>query len=358
MSIFKKADFEVSVEDIQGINEALKTDAFALPAITELHSVVEGIVVDKKMVILDRLNGLLGGASGGCNPVASDVDFGGVEKLWSPKRVSDRLTQCYTDLEDRFTAWGLKFGIQAADLTGTDFAAFIVELMTSEMAETVMRLTWFNDTDADTYVHGGVLKNGTVLKYWNKIDGLWKQAFAIVGADAERLTTGLASKNGQATFALQKFTAADTSNFVVTTTLDEMISDADERLTAKTDIVIGVTKSVYDQYKRELKFATKNYDTTRLEGGIEMLTIDGVKVMSIPFWDRMIKAYYNNGTKYYLPHRAILLSVSNTQIGTDSVGTFTEIDVIFDPIEKENHFDFEFKIDAKFAIDHLIQVAY
>jgi hypothetical protein len=358
MSIFTSGDFTQSVEEIKGINEAIKEQAFQLPALTELHTAVEGIIVDQRMVILGRLEGLLGAQSGGCDPTSSANAFGGVEKLWSPKRISDRLTQCYDDLEGRFTAWGLKFGIQAADLTGTDFAEFVVELIATEMAETVLRNVWFGDVDADEVSEGGNLTDGTNLAYFNKINGLWKQAFAIVGADSARLSTGLASKNGQATYALQKFNATDTTNKVVMTALDAMTTDADERLIAKSDIVLAVTKSVYDQYKRELKFSNIAFTTERFEGGIESLMVDGIKIVSVSFWDRMIKAYYNDGTKYYLPHRAILLSVANTQVATDSVGTFTEIDIIFDRTTKKNHFDFEFKLDAKFAIDYEIQVAY
>jgi hypothetical protein len=63
------------------------------------------------------------------------------------------LTQCYDDLEGRFTAWGLKFGIQAADLTGTDFAEFVVELISTEMAETVLRNVWFGDVETILFIH-------------------------------------------------------------------------------------------------------------------------------------------------------------------------------------------------------------
>lgn len=358
MSIFVSGDFSQSKEDIKGINEALKEEAFAKPSLTEFHSIVEGIIVDKQMVILGRLNGLVGAGSGGCNPASATNTFGGTEKTWSPKMISDRLTQCYTDLEDRFTAWGLNAGIKKADLTNTDFAMFVVELVADALNECVLRNAWFGDVDADNVSGGGVITNGTNLAYFNKIDGLWKQAFEIVALDPSRLTAGFGGKNGQATFALQKFDTTDTTNKVATNTLYNLTTDADERLTAKADAVIVATKSVFDQYKRELIFSNVAFTTERLEGGLEMVNIDGIKVISFSLWDRIIKAYQNDGTKAYLPHRAILLSVANTQVGTETVGELSEVSVIFDPVKKENHFDFAFKLDAKFGIDYEIQVAY
>lgn len=358
MSIFTSGDFSQSKEDIKGINEALKEEAFAKPSLTEFHTIVEGIIVDKQIVILGRLQGLVGKQSGGCDPTSSTNTFGGTEKTWSPKTISDRLTQCYTDLEDRFTAWGLNAGIKKADLTNRDFAEFVVELVADALMECVLRFAWFGDIHADHVSGGGVITNGTDLAYFDKIDGLWKQAFEIVTADADRLTAGLGTKNGQATFALQKFNSTDTTNKVVINTFDNMTKDADERLTAKADVVIVATKSVVDQYKTELKFSNIAFTTERLENGIEMLNIDGIKVLSFSFWDRIIKAYQNDGTKAYLPHRAIMLSVANTQVGTETVGELSEVEVIFDNVTKKNHFDFMFRLDAKFGIDYEIQVAY
>lgn len=358
MSIFTSGDFSQSKEEIKGINEALKEEAFTKPSLTEFHTIVEGIIVDKQMVILGRLQGLVGAQSGGCNPTSSTNTFGGIEKTWSPKTISDRLTQCYTDLEGRFTAWGLNAGIKKADLTNTDFAEFVVDLVADALMESVLRFAWFGDTDADEVSGGGIITDGTNLAYFNKIDGLWKQAFEIVTGDADRLTAGLGTKNAQATFALQKFNTTDTTNKVVINTLNSMTTDADERLVAKSDVLIVATKSVTDQYKRELTFSNIAFTTERLENGIEMLNIDGIKVLSFSFWDRMIKAYQNDGTKAYLPHRAIMLSVANTQIGTETVGELSEVDVIFDNVTKLNHFDFMYRLDAKFGIDSEIQVAY
>jgi hypothetical protein len=358
MSIFTSGDFSQSVEQIKEINEALKEQAFAKPTIEQFHTIVEGVFVDKKMVILGRLEGLVGAGSGGCNPSSATNTFGGTEKTWSPKMISDRLTQCYDDLEDKFTAWGLNSGIKKADLTGTDFALFVVDLIVDALAECVLRNAWFGDTDADTYANAGVITNGTNLAYFNKIDGLWKQAFAIVGADAERLTAGFGTKNAQANFSLQKFNPTDTTNKVAMTTLYNMVSEADERLTAKSDILIVATKSVVDQYKRELTFSNIAFTTERLENGIEMLNVDGIQIASFSLWDRIIRSYMSDGTKSYLPHRAILLSKANTQVATETIGELSEVGVIFDPVKKENHFDFAFKLDAKFGIDYEIQVAY
>jgi len=360
MALITPADLTFNGEEIKSVSEAVFESGFEKPELSKFHTIVTGIVAKKQIVILGRLSGLVGAQSGGCDPTSATNTLGMSEKFWEPAVVSDRLTECWTNLKETFFVWGLKQGIKKYDLDGTDFLNYVTEMLNDAILEAIFRIAWFGDVDAaDVNASpAGILTAGTNPLYFNKIDGLWKQAYAIVAANAARLTAGITSRNGQATKTLQEFQTADTTNNVVTTTLQNMKFGADTRLRAKDDIVFVCTQSVADQYERELTARNAAYTTERLENGIQVLKSSGYELYSFELWDRIIRAYYDNGTVYYKPHRIAMYSKANVQVGTESETALGELDIIFDKVTKKNHIDFMFNIDAKIIESYLVQFAY
>jgi hypothetical protein len=358
MALIDVTDLTFNGEEIKAVSEAVFESAFSKPELTKFHSVVNGIVAKKQIAILGRLNGLVGKGTGSCDPSSATNAIVNTEKFWNPAVVSDRFESCWTDLKETFFLYGTKKGIEKYDLTGTDFLNFVEELVTDAIQEAIYRIAWFGDTTAENVVDGGVITNGTDLAYFNKIDGFWKQIFAIVTADATRKTTDLASRNGQASFALQAFTATDTTNKVVSNALQNMRFGADYRLREQAGLVYVVTQSVADQYERELLAYNIAFTTERLENGITLLKSGGIEVYSFNLWDRIIRSYYSNGTVYHLPHRAVLVTPTNLQVGTEEVTAMSGMDVFNDKKSKKNFIDFAFNIDAKVVLDYEIQVAY
>jgi len=345
---------------IKSSAEAVFISAFATPEVNQLVEIVNGIKTKKQIAILGRFNSLLGKGSGECNPTGRTVTSPLVGKLWEPATISDRLEYCWKDIEETFYIWATKNGIEKSDLTATDFVLYIEQLLSTELIETWMRFAYFGDKDAAHYNDSpaGVITNGTDLDFFDKIDGIWKQIYAIVGATAARKTAGLATRNGGNSYANQKFTAQDTTDMVVTNMFLNMEMEADSRLTSQAGLVFQVTKSVYDQYRRELTKANVNYTTERFENGMEQLNAGGIPVVKVEFWDRMIQSFYNNGTKLFLPHRAILAVPSNIQVGTEETANLGQYDIFYDKKTKTTNVDFQFNLDAKVIVDHEIQVAY
>lgn len=346
--------------ELKSSAEAVFESAFSNPEMNNFLTIVSGIKAKTQIAILGRFNGLLGGGDGLCDTAGRTITTSMAQKLWDPATVSDKVKYCWKDIKGTFWIWGTKNGIDKADLTSLDFLLYIEELFKTELIETWMRIAYFNDTDAalTTAAPAGVITVGTDLNFFNKIDGIFKQLFAITAADTERKTLGIDSRNGQATYASQKFTVADRDNLVVSTTIGNMESDADSRLVEKTNLVYACTKSVYDQYKKELKFANIAFTTERLENGIEQLNCGGISVQRIEFWDRMIKAYQDNGTKYFLPHRVLLTHPDNIQVGTEEETTLTDYKVWFSEDTDNVFVKFQFDIDAKVIEDHMVQFAY
>lgn len=361
MAIFNPNELDFTKEEIKAVSEAVYARSFEDAELNMFFEVDSGIKKAKQIAILGHFSSLLGAGTGGCDPTPSTNAIPLSQKIWNPVTISDRLSICWTtDVKDTFFQWATKNGLDRNNLDGTDFAAFLVDRMQLAMKEMLHRLAWFNDTDAAlvTASPAGVITAGTNVAFFNRLDGIWKQAFSIAAADTERLTAGLETRNAGVSYAAQKFTAADTTNLVVSKMFDAMGRDADERLTASDNIIIACTKTVWDQYKSELKFAGIAYSTERLESGIEVLYADGYEVHKISVWDRIIKAYFNNGTTYYLPHRAIMYPKSNLRIGTEEESGFSEVGIFYDQTTKKTNFDFQFDIDAKIIEDNLIQVAY
>jgi len=358
MAIFDISQFAFTRDQIRDLSEALFESGFAKPELSKFHTLIEGVTTDRQLPIIGRLNGLLGAGSGECNPTASTNQFGGTDKTWTPKTISDRLVQCVADLENTFWAWVDKKKFPREDVTGTTFFNYVEELVGDLLFEAVLRVAWFSDVNADDIAGGGVLTNGTNLAHFNKLNGLWYQIFAIGVADPNRVTAGLNTKNSQASYALQQFDSTDTTNKLVSNLLLNMRLGADMRLRGKSNLVYVVTQSVADQYERELTMYNVAFTTERLENGITMLKSGGIEVYGFDFWDRIIREFYDDGTKYYKPHRALLLEPGNVLLGVESIGALSTLNVFYDQYRKENVIDFSFRMDAKVGIDSEIQTAY
>ena len=86
--------------------------------------------------------------------------------------------------------------------------------------------------------------------------------------------------------------------------------------------------------------------------------MNGVKVFPLPIWDRIIRTYFSDGTKWELPHRAVYTTKTNLGIGTEEVANFSEIDTFYDKKTKTWNMDSEYNIDAKVIDDSMVQLAY
>lgn len=368
MAILNPSDLTFTPELIRDINEAIYEDIYAKPAITEFLTPYEGIKSGKQIVFLGRLNGLVGQThdNSACAPVENTAGITNTEKFWDPAFWDDRFSECWDDLIETFFVYSLKEGVDRGDLTTTDFGNFFVERYKDELAEMFFRYVWFGDVDAATIAAspaGNFIVSGFAAKRWNLIDGIWKQIFAAVAANSARKTTDLASRNGQATFALQAFTSADTTAKVVTTMLQNLVFNADFRLRDKADKIIIVTQSVADQYVRELEAAAGNGITIaweQMQDGITMLKRMGTTIYVFSFWDRMIQTYMRtaDGLAYYLPHRAILTVKSNIAFGTSDSGAFSKVKPFYDDVTNKTYFDVAGNLDAKLMQSYLFQAAY
>lgn len=167
-------------KQVMSFKEALWTQAFEDPQLRELLTIIPGVKAKQQVVILGFL-GLLGkkASTTQCAPDASDQTIDSIEKFYNPADIEDRFTECWKNLLDKFTVWGLGNGLKKADLTGTDFAIFLEDRVLESLRQAIYRIVWFGDTAADNVADGGHLTAGIDPLYFNMINGFWKQFFAI-----------------------------------------------------------------------------------------------------------------------------------------------------------------------------------
>lgn len=355
--IIDPSDIAFNGEEVKTLNDTVFEDVFKKEALTAIHTVLGGIKAKKQIAILGKL-GLIGKVQSGCKPDVNPAEIGMSEKFWDPAYIEDRFNQCWKDLQESFFVWSLNSGINKADLTGTEFAEFFSIRLMDALEEAVWRLAWFSDKDADvvTASPAGTLTAGTNKAFFNPIDGFFKQLFAIASSDATKKVT--ITKNSGANYAGQKFDDTDTTNKVAEKIFEGLKYGADFRLRGENNAVILCTQSVADQYARELRSRNIDNSYDRIEGGYNALYFEGIPIIPINFWDRSIFQYFNNGTKLHLPHRAVLMTKENFQIGTEEESNFGEFDAWYNKDAKEYNVDIAFNIDAKIIEDYKVMVAY
>lgn len=352
MALVTAESLTLNPREAETISEVIFERVFNDSDLTEYHDVEAGIDVSTQIAFAGRL-GLLGKKTEGCTPNEAD-GFTMTEKFWTPVMEDFRLTHCQTDMPALLKLFRKSKNINPDfyDLVGTQELGVIISAVESALVENIHRKVWFNDTAAQTIASGGVFKNGTDLGYFNSFDGLFKQIFSEVGVGASNRVA--IDKNTQASYAAQAL-GEDAALQI----FEKMVTVADERLVAADDAFILASRSLADNYRATLR--NKNLGSGFLEvveEGRPKLYFDGIEIKVRYDWDRYIKTYQDNGTKWNLPHRAVLTTKSNIPVGTLSEADLAKLDVFYDRTQKLNIMDAAYTLDAKHLEKYLTVAAY
>lgn len=347
---FMTSSATFSGEEIRSLADVFIASIYGKPELTAVHTIDDNIVAAKQIGLISRLSKITK-KDPGCGSGVSNKSSALSAKNWAPVQTKIWQQLCASEFNTNFMVYLKNKGIDHADVTNTDIAGFVLDMMGDAAIEDLWRIVWFNMTTPAN------LTTGTDVTDYNLIEGLWNQIYTIVSGDANRLTItgGLTTANGQATAALQDSTFTGTN---AKDTLANLLTDADYRLQSAPDRVILCTQSVFNKYCDYLEGIAVPLSFEKIEGGFTALKRRGVDIIPINFWDRTIRADFSNGTKWYLPHRALLTTKRNLRIGLDNPDAYTEFDVFFDKMTETNNFKGGYKVDAKIVEDYMIQVAY
>lgn len=358
--VFDVSGLSLSTEETRALNECIFEGVYKNPQLNEFHKFVEGITADKKITILGQLTGLAGQVQAGCTPGANETAGAATVKTWTPKYISDRWTQCYADLMDTFWRYALKPGTDKPDLSSTEFASYLQTQLQPYVYEILLRIAYFGDTAIASGTNNKLTAGQ--IPFFNMLNGYWKQiATGVAGSTIPNIAI---AKNAGVSYVAQAFDATDRTNKVVTTAFENAYLAANTRLTDqdRSNMVYLVTKSMADQYWLERTEASGiDLAYQRTETGMDKLQFNGIDVVPINFWDRIIRAYFHDDltpVKWINPHRGILTTKDNLLIGTQTISSMQELDAFHDKKAKDFNVDWGTSMDVKLALDYLTVAIY
>lgn len=347
------SQFTVDNGAIRDLNELLFTSVFNDPNLEDVVTIVKGVENGKKLGYIDSIDDV-GEAGGGCDPTYSNVKINGYEKKWELGEWQIPKSFCYEELSNTLAKYGMKPGTMRGDLQNTPYwDKFLIPLLQKAITDMFWRFTWFGDKDAKSTTDSGSIKDGVNVKLFQTCDGLWKRLEAIIAANAAQKTEIAA--NAEASYTLQKSKIREEG--VAIDIIDNMLADADGRIFDK-EHAIYMTNSLYKALRADVYRRTKYQLTSeKLMDGILVSEYDGQTLFVLDIWDRMIKKYEDNGTKYNLPHRAVLASKDNLFAGTSDSGLFGQLDIVFNRETRKNSIYAGSDIGTLIGEDDLVQVA-
>lgn len=301
--------------------------------------------------------GLLGEAYAGCGGEYGNSLIPVTEKEWDIKRWQIKDKICIEDLTNTLAKYAFQSGINAPDLTATDYLEDIIAPRVNlAIKKLVWRLAWFGDKAAAAKASGGVIKNAGDVKYFSVTDGLWKRAFEAVTAGT--MPRVAIAANDKTTIDAQASAIAEAG--IATGILDAVIAKASPALRGMSDGVIYITLALKDAINADLKKNNKGSELQwkSLFDGIQETTYDGVKVVALPIWDEIIKGFEGTATQYNKPYRAIYTVKDNLGVATESGSELYDFDVWFDKKDDFNYIKALDTLGTHFMQDDLAVVAY
>lgn len=325
------------------------------PDFNLFHTTYTGIKAGDRIGFLGQI-GLMGKAARSCGSPTPDVGSGSASSLaWSPKKWEILLRECGSDLDHAVDVWNLNVGNGMFNPENTDYLAAIATVLANGIVENMWRWAWFNDTDAANVDDSpaGIITSGVDTDFFSWMDGFFKLLLVACTGTPARHTTLAA--NAQASYTLQESAFDATAGYTV---LNALETGAEMRLRQANDKMIICTKSVEDRYRWYLESKGQEPAYVLLTNGQQALQFRGIPIIALPLWDKFIRAYEDNGTKYNKPHRAVLTTKANLAVGTQDTDKFSGWVQWYDPKEKYFYTNAISDMDVHVMREYMFQYAY
>lgn len=333
--------FQFCGKVIQAISELIMEETIQGVDINAIHTVFPDIVAKTEVGFVGD-GGMVGVAGQGCDPTPQDWSIATRKLNWAPKIWEILLEECWTELENAATVYSLRTGVDIPDFTDTDYMNIVIEVLKKSMMDFWWRLFWFSDTAAKNVTDGGIITDGVALKYFTIIDGLWKQIISQATTNVKQRAATI-SENTGATYTAQELNPANVKGY-----LSKVVFGAPLKLRNMSDRFILVTQSVYDAYTQSLQDACcLESSRIALINGMEALKYNGIPVIAMPVWDKMITAYEDTGTKLNNPHRILFTAKSVLGVGVDRMDSFDKFRIWYDPNSRKVKIEAMGRADAK-----------
>jgi hypothetical protein len=335
-------------------NEIIYKELMGSTTLNTLFNVVEGQLNGKKVALLGGF-GLLGKKSEGCNPTYENSLIDTNEKTWDIEEWQIAENICYADLKGTLVQYAMRSGIDAANLVDTDyFKSILKPALEAAIKRLIIRLAYFGDTA----ITSASLK-GVDVKYFNVIDGVWKQIFDGVAAGTITRTTIAANAK---TSVDAQYSAMDTAG-EATKLLRKIVREAPAELRAADNKVMYISQALYDAYASDAVANNVGSEAqwTAMSDGLMTGRINGIETIVVSDWDLTIQNHLKNTTNadaYDNPFRAIFTTKDNIVLGTESDGNFNALNYGFNEETQVNWILAKNTIGAMVRFDKLTHVAF
>ena len=339
----------INEDEAREIGALIIEKALVQGTLSEVHEIMTGIHHKQQIPFAGRIADSLK-ASSGCVPNAgTGVTL--TEKFWEPEKYDARWTHCAADLNalQKLFAKAQRVNPDFYDRIDSQELGVLYAMIETMLIEVLPEKVWFSDKNAADTDNSGVFTVGTDLGLYNVINGIFVEIFA--DSQIPRVTI---SENSQASYFAQRLPEDGAYDY-----LTEMVNKADARLIEDPSAFILVTRSMADNYRSTLR--NKNLGAGFLEvveNGRPQLRFDGIPLIVKHEWDRFISANQNDGSKWNLPHRAVMTVRENIPVGTIAQEDMETLDSFYDRTLKSNIVDVALSLDAKHLESYMTVVAY
>ena len=358
MALLDLTGLTMNAEEAKDVSAAIHEAVITGGEIAKYHDIVTGIEHKTQIPFIGNL-GLVGKKMTTCDRAENPSTIPLSEKFWDLEHIGDRLKHCSHDVPTLLKLFkkAQKMNPDFYDrIDGEEFGMIIAKV---EQAMVVMlnRLVWFGDKAADTIANGGELKNGTDPDYFNIINGLFQQLFIDIPDTAENYVA--IPENALASYALQANLSADRGLATFRAMYNKMDARYFEALQNGAQPEFLVTRQLaqnWEDFLEDKALATTLL--TRAEDGSSRMSYRGIPIVVRYDWDSNIRNYFDNGTVYVKPHRAVLTLKENIPVGTLSESDLDTLTSFYDQKDKANYIDFDLKLDTKHLQDYMTVFAY
>ena len=305
----------------------------------------------------------------GCGTTPTTPQMG-VEKLsWRPVPLEAWIQECASDFEGTFMRWGLANGYNALDLrqavikirsgmgsSDIQTLGYWNEFVQDKMEEAIRRDIYRIGYFGNPAITAAQLTAGSAdVANYNQLLGLWPQIIALAtGTPAVHAYTIQANQG--ATLAAQALPFGEATK-IFTALLFGAGTDQRLRFGEGTPI-IQCTQSVADNWAIERQSQNLETSFKLAITGLVGPRFNNVEIVPMPEWDRRILADFVVGGKANLPHRAVLTTKENMQLGFDNYDAAMQVMSWFNPETKYTHMRGNWKMDAKVMRPYLTRGAW
>jgi len=357
---FSVEELTLNPQEAQAFSEFIAARVVEQPSLSEIHDIHTGVKM-KQQIVIDGDLGKTGVAASAdsCGRTSSGASVTVTQKYFEPVNIEDLFVNCQKNVNTLFKPYYLKDVRNYRELyniEGSDQMLYMAKKITDSITKSASRIAWFGDEDVAAATAGDPgLKVAGDAKFYNMLDGLWKQIFTgVAGGDIEKYDISANTPAGSPA-AISDLSAGDSIAI-----FEGLWAKAKPALRQDKSAMIMVTRPIFENYRQYLQTKGENFSIDYTMDGIPTLRWNGVRVVNMEMiWDVPMEDFeLSTGGLSYLPYRAVFTSPMNIPLATLEEGDLANLESWYNQDDRVNKFAFGYTLDAKVVREDQIVVAY